>query len=175
MIRAEPEAVPPIKYFGTSWYTRGAEYWFKRFWLTFAALCFVGFFLLAFALVTSVIFDKIGSQSGRTTALTVLVALIIVNLYSTYRQMKRTPDERAAHKPLSFRRRPSDAKVKVNTRTAGTVGTAVGILGGGPIAVIAAPLMAGFAFGCLFISLGKYVKDEEWLLAQKFGAEKPLN
>jgi uncharacterized membrane protein YfcA len=172
MSRIESISVPPIKYFGTSWYKRGAVYWFKRFWLMVAAVWFIAVFFLVLSLFVSVLFDHIKSGPGRGLVLTVLAVLIFVNLYSTYRQMKRSPDERAAHKPLTFKSRAANAKVKLDPRTAGTVGTVAGILGGGPIAVLATPLMAGFAFGCFFISLGKYVKEEEWLLAQKFGIEK---
>jgi protein-S-isoprenylcysteine O-methyltransferase Ste14 len=172
MSRTESVSIPSIKYFGTSWYKRGAAYWFKRFWLTFGALWFIVAFLLAFSLLVSVLFDHIKSAQGRGIVLTVLAVLIFVNLYSAYLQMKRSPDERAAHKPLTFKSRANNAKVKLDARTAGTAGTAAGILGGGPIAVLATPLMAGVAFGFFFITLGKYVKEEEWLLAQKFGIER---
>jgi uncharacterized membrane protein YfcA len=172
MSRTDDISVPPIKYFGTSWYKRGAGYWFKRFWLTFGTLWFILAFFLAFSLFVSVLFDHIKSALGRGIVVSVLVALIFVNLYSTYLKMKRSPEERAAHKPLAFQSRPTNTKLKSDARTAGTVGTVAGVLGGGPIAVLATPLMAGVAFGFFFISLGKYVKEEEWLLAQQYGIEK---
>ena len=170
MTEATPESIPSIKYFGTTWYERGPRYWRKRFWFLCLALFSVFIVSLVVGVVISALFSWIGSWQCRSVALVAVAIPIAASCYSNYVKLRRSPQGRAMHRPMSFKPR-SDA----NLRASVAAGTAAGIaasVGGGLIAAIGTLFIAGQVLGFLMIALGKYVNEEEWQLARKYGIEK---
>lgn len=161
--------VPSIKYFGTSWYERGVAYWRRRLWLILLALLMVGLVLLTTGIVIGAVLSLIHSATGRWIALVVIAIPVALSFYSTYRRLRRTPEDRALNRRMSFAvRSPRSVHAGGAAGTAAGVG-AVGGGGAGALIAVGNLFIVGTVFGYLAITLGKYVSDEEWSVARRYG------
>lgn len=167
MSNPENHEVPSIKYFGTSWYERGARYWRQRVWLSLLALLCVFVVVLIIRVLVESLFDGFRSPGARVVVSIAVAAAIVWSCYSSYLTLRRSPEDRALHRPMSFR--PSSESSK---RAAIAGGTAVGLVGGGPIIAIGSFFIVGTVLGFFIITLGKYINEEEWQLAREYGLEK---
>ena len=88
-------------------------------------------------------------------------------------KLRRTPEDRAAHRPMSFKpSNPQDIRAGASAGIAtGTFASGGSGLAGGLIA-IGSLFVVGQVLGMFAITLGRYVNDEEWQLARKYGLEK---
>jgi hypothetical protein len=165
--------VPSIKYFGTTWHDRGWAYRRRRFWL---ALLGLGLLLAVFVGVAALffgLFPLITSWQWRLVLVVVAAIPMGWSCYSTYIKLRRSPEDRATHRPMSFS--PQRAG---NLRAGGAAGVSTGVfasggsgLAGGLLAV-GSLFLVGPALGYFAITLGRYVNEEEWRLARKYGLER---
>lgn len=166
-------SIPSIKYFGTTWHERGARYWLRRFSLLLFSLSFVAIILGGATIFVAGILPALQSTGGRAVVVLLSVAAVSWSCLSAYVKLRRSEEDRKAHRPLSFARsNPSDVRAR------GAVGVATGVfasggsgLAGGLLAV-GSLFVVGQVFGVLAITLGRYINDEEWQLAQEYGIER---
>lgn len=167
-------SVPSIKYFGTSWYERRWPYWRRRLWLVLLAAVLMLAVLGGVTVLFVALFGMISSWHGRLIAVTLAAIPIVWSCYSAYLKLRRSPEDRAAHRPMSFSPRPRSEHI----RAGGAAGTATGVLasGGsglaGGLLAVGSLFLVGQAFGVFAITLGKYINEEEWQLAKKYGLTK---
>lgn len=166
-------SVPSIKYFGTTWYERGWPYWRRRLWLVFLGLVFLLAVLGGVTALLFGLFALVKSWQWRLVVVAAAAIPILWSCYSAYIKLRRSPEDRAAHRPMSFSpQRPE------HLRAGGAAGVATGVfasggsgLAGGLLAV-GSLFIVGQALGFFAITLGKYVNEEEWRLARQYGLEK---
>ncbi|GAB1813205.1 hypothetical protein [Mycobacterium sp. MUNTM1] len=166
-------SVPSIKYFGTTWYERGWPYWRRRLWLILFGLVLLLAVLGGITALFFGLFALVKSWQCRSVVAVAAAIPILWSCYSTYVKLRRSPEDRAAHRPMSFSpQRPE------NLRAGGAAGVATGVfasggsgLAGGLLAV-GSLFIVGQALGCVAITRGKYVNEEEWRLARPYGLEK---
>ena len=173
MSQAASESIPSIKYFGTTWYERGWPYRRRRIRLSAFMLFLVAIAVGTVALLFSALFDLVPSWPGRLYVIIGCVLPMAWSCWSSYMKLRRSPEDRAAYRPMSFA--PSDPK---DIRAGASAGIATGVFASGGSGVAGGLIAVGMLFvigqvlGMFVISLGRYVNEEEWQLARKYGLEK---
>lgn len=166
--------LPRIQYLGTTWYDRGWRYRLRRFWLSF----FSFLILLLACTVVKIFIEGMMSVPHSTWGPIVIAILcaipIIWSCWSTYMRLRRTPEDRAAYRPMSF------APISRPTRAQGATGVAAGTLAAGGSSIAGAAVAFGTVFiigqfiGWFFITLGRYTSQAEWEAARKYGVDDRL-
>jgi predicted lipid-binding transport protein (Tim44 family) len=173
MDKQHEASIPSIKYFGTTWYERGWPYWRRRFWLAALGLLVATVITGAASIVFFGLFELVASLSGRLIAAGVAAVPAIWSCYSTYLKLRRSPEDRAAHRPMSF---APQSPERVRAGSAKGMATGAFASGGsglaGTLIAVGSLFVVGQGLGYFAITLGKYVNEEEWQLARKYGLER---
>ncbi|WP_459968877.1 hypothetical protein [Mycobacterium sp. MUNTM1] len=125
------------------------------------------------AILFFALFKLISSTPGRLIAVTLASLPIVWSCYSAYLKLRRSPEDRAVHRPMSFSPQPPE---RVRAGSAAGIATGVFASGGsglaGGLIAVGSLFIVGQALGYFAITLGKYVNEEEWRLARQYGLEK---
>ncbi|MBT0566068.1 hypothetical protein [Williamsia sp. CHRR-6] len=145
-----------IKYFGTSWASRGFTYWRKRVVMT----TFLAALLALSVWGAAVIIHLVATHMRGTGRITLLVFLLLALAWSLaygFALTRRTAAEKELGVPPIMRARSSSES---RTR-AGWSGVGAGIVAG-PLVLIAQIFIVGTLAAAVFSSLQQYVSIEEF-------------
>lgn len=165
--------IPSIKYFGTTWYDRGWPYWRRRLWLVLFSSILLAAVLGGVTALFVGLLALVSTWPGQLAVIVGGATPIVWSCWSTHMKLRRSLEDRAAHRPMSFKpsnpedvRAGSSAGIATGVFASGGSGLAGGLLAMGSL------FLVGQAFGVFAITLGRYINDEEWRLARTYGLEK---
>lgn len=75
-LAAQPE-IESIPWFGTSWYRRGPDYWWRRFLLSLVLLAVVAIYV---AIIGAVLLTGLDTHSGRNASAALLVIVVVTSI-----------------------------------------------------------------------------------------------
>lgn len=170
MTRDRPTEIPELRFVGTTWYDRGWRYWWLRIWLSIFWLLVTALFVAVIGIFISAILSLVSGMAGRILVVVLCAMPIIGSCLSAYVQLRRTPEERAANFPVSFRDREDTSGVPI-AGAAGAGAAAVGASLASFILALSTLFVVGYMVGFLRTTLGRYVSVEEWNAARTYGLE----